>query len=331
VRAIAGVTGDRVTQLEQEVQQLIQEAIRLGLKEEEAIGLETLMMMNVNRSNFTDLREHSLRAAEISRVTSPATAARLLSYSGSCLAEIRQDMHRAEALLLEAESLASRVGVEPIDLTCGLGCVYAYQSNYAEAYPRLQQSLQMAQAEQDHWRECNILSYLAMLELEVGNPAAALPYCNEMAIVAAKIQEDGSEGAIAMALAALANYQLRRSEGGIDLERAITLLYQVDAKRMLAYVLVGAAEVALSSQEWELASNRAEAALQVAQVINQPCEIALARVILIQIALALENPDRARSQWQALQTQIDRRSLSARAQMAIERLAEQLREVIAVS
>jgi DNA-binding SARP family transcriptional activator len=327
VRAIAGVTGDRATQLENDVQQLIQEAVRLGLKEEEAIGLETLMMLNASQSNFIGLHEHSLRAAEISRVASPATAARLLAYSGSCLAEMGQEMNRAEALLLEAESLAARVGLESIDLVCGLGCVYAYRADYAEAQTRLQQALRMAQAEQDHWRECYILSYLAMLELEFGHPIAALPYCNEIAIVAAKIQGEGSEGAIATALAALANYQLQPLEANTKLEQAITLLYQVDAKRMLSYVLSGAAEVDLTHQRLELASTRAEAALQSAQIIDQPCEIAFAGAILIQTALALGESDRAAVQVQALQTEIDRHDLSKRARTAIDRAVEQFKLV----
>jgi DNA-binding SARP family transcriptional activator len=327
VRTIAGVTGDRAVQLENEVQQLIQEAIRLGLKEEEAIGLETLMLLNVNQSNLSNLLENSQRAAEISRVASPAVAARLLAYSGSCLAEVRQEMNRAEALLLEAETLAARVGVEPIDLLCGLGCVHAYRANYAEAQTQLQQALQMAQAEQDHWRECCVLSYLAMLELEFGNPTAALPYCGEMASVANKIQGEGSEGAVATALTALANYQLQRSGADANLEQAISLLYEVDAKQMLAYVLVGAAEVDLANQQLELASTRAETALRAAMVMEQPCEIALARSILSQVALALGNPDRAAAEWETLQSTLDRRSLSARAQLAIDRAAEQLQLV----
>lgn len=325
VLTIAGVAGDRVRQLEHDVQQLRQEAIRFGLKDEEALGLEILMVLNVNQSNFAELHEHSLRATEISRVASPATAARLLAYSGSCWAEIGREMHRAEALLREAESLAARVGIKPIDLVCGLGCLDCYYAHYAEARNQLQQALQLAQAEQDHWRECNILSYLAMAELESGHPAAALPYCNEMAIVSTKIQEEGSERAIATALAALANYQLQQSEAEADLERAITLLYQVDAKRMLSYVLIGAAEVDLANQDVERASTRSEAALQAAQTLNQPCEMALAGAILVQTALALGEPDRAATQWKFLQTQIPRHELSARAKIAIDRVVEQFK------
>lgn len=327
VRAIAGVTGDRAIQLENEVQKLIQEAIGLGLKEEEAIGLETLMLLNVNQSNLGNLLENSHRAAEISRVASPAVAARLLAYSGSCLAEVRQEMNRAEALLLEAESLAARVGVEPIDLLCGLGCVHAYRANYTEAQTQLHRALSMAQAEQDHWRECCILSYLAMLELEFGHPTAALPYCHEMVNVANKIQGEGSEEPIATALAALANYQLQPLNAAENLEQAILCLYQIDAKRMLAYVLVGAAEVDWANQHLELASTRAETALQAAELMEQPCEIALARTILMQVALALGNPDRAAAEWETLQSTLDRRSLSARAQVAIDRAVEQLKLV----
>jgi predicted ATPase len=328
VRTIAGVTGDRAVQLENEVQQLIQEAIHFGLKEEEAIGLETLMLLNVNQSNLGNLLENSHRAAEISRVASPAVAARLLAYSGSCLAEVRQDMNRAEALLLEAESLAARVGVEPIDLLCGLGCVHAYRANYAEAQTLLQRALRMAQTEQDHWRECCILSYLAMLELEFDHPTAALPYCHEMANVANNIQGEGSEGAVATALTALANYQLQRSGADAALEQAISLLYQVDAKQMLAYVLVGAAEVDLANQQLELVSTRAETALQAAELMEQPCEIALARTILMQVALALGEPDRAADQLRGLQTEIDRHVLSVRAQTAIDRAVEQLKLLV---
>jgi hypothetical protein len=88
-------------------------------------------------------------------------------------------------------------------------------------------------AQQDRWCECYNLSYLAMTELEAGDPAAALPYCQEMAIVAAKIKGEGSESAVANALLALANYQLQQIGADAALERAIATLQQVDAKRTI--------------------------------------------------------------------------------------------------
>ncbi len=156
-------------------------------------------------------------------------------------------MTRAEALLLEAQSLAGRVGAKNIGIPQGLGAVGRHHGNYAEARTLLQQAWRLAAAQQDRWCECYNLSYLAMTELEGGDRAAALPYCHSMALVAAKIKGEGSEGAVANAL--LANYQLEQIGADAALERAIATLQQVDAKRMLSYVLIGATQVDLECDQ----------------------------------------------------------------------------------
>ncbi|HEY9657488.1 MAG TPA: hypothetical protein V6C65_03425, partial [Allocoleopsis sp.] len=314
VWALAGVTNDRATQLEAEIQQCMTQANRLGLKEDEAIGLEALTILHFNQNRFTDFHQHSLQAAEISCKASPATAARLLAFSGSCLFELGRDMERAEALLLEAQSLAARVDLQIADLDAGLASIHYHKGYYTEARVFMEQAWKQAQAEQDHWRECIYASYLAMLELEVGDPTAALPYCEEMAIVAAKMKGEGSEGAIAAALKALANYKLRKAGAEVDLKQAITALQLIDAKRMLSYVLNIAADVDLASQRLELAAVRAEAALEAAQIKNHASETASAWAILIQSLVELGDWERATAQFETLYRQIDRRQLSAHAQ-----------------
>lgn len=287
VLVIAGVTGDRIAPLEGEVQQLMTQARTLGLAEDEATGYEVLLILHFDHENVVGLQQSSLRAVEASRAASPATTARMLAYGGSCLAEIGRDMARAEALLLEAQSLAARVGLQLTDIPCGLGCVYRYKGDYAEARRLLQQAWHMTQAEQDHWRECSALGYLAMTELEDGHPAAALPYCDEMARVAASMKGEGSEGAIATALAALAHYCLDAATEAAELEQAIATLHQLDTKRMLAYVLLGAAQVDLTGDRPQLAHERAERALQAAQTVNQLSDVALAQAVLIQSTVAM--------------------------------------------
>jgi DNA-binding SARP family transcriptional activator/predicted ATPase len=314
VWALAGVTTDRATQLEVEIQQCMAQANRLGLKEAEAIGLEALTILHFNQNKFADFHQHSLQAAEISCKASPATAARLLAFSASCLFEVGQDMERAEALLLEAQSLAARVDLQIADLYAGLAAVYYHKGCYAKARTTMEQAWNQSQAEQDHWRECIHASYLAMLELEVGDPAAALPYCKAMASVAAKIQGEGSEGAIAAALKALANYKLQKTGAEIELQQAIATLRQIDAKRMLSYVLNVAAEADLVSQRLELTVVRAEAGLEVAQIKNHASETASAWAILIHSLVGLGDLERATAQFEALHHQIDRRQLSAHAQ-----------------
>jgi DNA-binding SARP family transcriptional activator/predicted ATPase len=321
--ALAGVTGDRSVQLETEVNQLMDEARQLGMKDEEAIGLEAVGVLYYSQGNFINTREHSLRAVEISQSVSPATAARLLAYSGSCLAELGHDIVRAEALLLEAQSLAARVGLKLCDIYSGLGAVHFYRGHYDEARSQFKQGWQLSLGEQDHWREFYSLSYLVMLEIETGNFAHALTFCQQMAVVSAQIQGEGSEGAIAAALQALINYKLHHSEAESHLQQAIVRLQQVDAKRMLSYVLIGAAEVDLEQSRWKLASTRAETALQAAQIMQYSNEITLAWAVLTQATLALGQPERA-TRFAALPEQIDRHTLSFRAQNVVNQTIQQL-------
>ena len=328
VCAIAGVAGDRAIGLEIDCHRLAGEAHQLGLKDEEAIALEGLGILYFNQSNFTALHQHLLRSVEVCLVASPATGARLLALSGSCLAEIGRDMTRAEALLLEAQSLAARVGLELCDIYSGLGSVHLHNGCYAEARTLLQQARRLTIADRDRWRECIYLSYLAMLELEAGSPAAALPYCDEMAIVSANIEGEGSEGAIAAALAALANYRLQQPAADTALLGAIATLQQVDAKRMLSYVLVSAAEVDLDRDRLELATVRAAAALEAAQIVHHPSEIAWAWSILIQGALALGDREQAAAQFEAHRDRIDRPALSLRARTAVDRAIEQMQKIL---
>ncbi len=324
VYVTAGVTRDRVPQLESELHQLIAQASTLGLKDEEAIALEALIALNHDHGNLTGVQEHSLRAAERGRAASPTTTARMLAYAGGCLAEIEREMSRAEALLLEAQSLAARVGLEMIDISSGLGIVGYYNADFAGASLLLQKAWRMAEAEQDHWRECICLKYLAMLGLEGGNPTAALTYSREMAMVAAKMGDEGSEGPCAVALNSLAHYALGQVGAEATLEQALATLRQIDDQRMLAYTLTFAAEIDLEKGRVELAIARAEAALPAAQTVDYPSGIAIAWAAMVQGVLALGDPQRAIEYFQDLQRQIDNRALSVRARTAINHLAQQL-------
>lgn len=318
----AGVRRDRIPEVENELHQRIAEANRLNLKDEEAIGMEALIALNYDRGNFSEVHQHSLKAAEAGRAASPTTTARILAYTGSCLAEIEREIPRAEALLLEAKSLAERVGLELADIFLGLGSVYHYRADFDAARQLLTQGWKIALAEQDHWRECTALKCLAMVELEAGEPTNALPYCHEMHAVAAKMSGEGSEQPFAIALDALARYQLQQVGAEEALEQALLTLRQIDAKRMLAYILIGAAHWDLDSGRIELANMRAEEALRMAQPLHHPSEIALAWTIAIQSTWACGEHQQAIAQLRELERNIDEHSLSDRAQKAIRKLAQ---------
>ncbi|MBF2084295.1 BTAD domain-containing putative transcriptional regulator [Thermoleptolyngbya sp. C42_A2020_037] len=335
VLLFAGVPAEQVAPLEAEVQELVQEAHRLGLSEAEMAGLEVLMILNFQYSNFAYVQQHSERVVEIGRLANPMMTARALASSGSCLAEVGREMARAEALLEEARSLAARVGQDSADLYGGLGRVRLHTGDYDEGRALLQRAYEIAQQEQDHWRECWVLTYLAMTELEAGNPVAALAYSQAIATVASQIQGQGSEAAVADALTALARYHLQKTDVAAALDQAIAVLRQLDNRRMLSYLLSSAAEVDLASDRPTQAIEKAAVALSEAQAINQPVDVTLAWALLVQgwLRVSESAADRnavaaARQQasdlFQQFYPQISVADLSRRARAAVTQTRHQM-------
>ncbi|MCL6435097.1 MAG: hypothetical protein K6T90_12960 [Leptolyngbyaceae cyanobacterium HOT.MB2.61] len=315
----AGVPKERVATLQQELQQLIQEAAALKLKEEEATGLEALIVLNYDHGNLSEVQRQSLRAAEQGRTASPATTMYMLAHTGDCLAEIGRDIPRAEALLLEAQSIGDRLGLETIDIPLGLGCVRRYQGQVDEARSLLRQGWQMAQLAQDHWRECTCLTNLVMLELEAGQPSTALDYCSELIHVSAQMGE-GSEAPHAAALDAATRYLLQEKNAAEALERSRQILKHIDSLRMLSYIQTLAAKWDFQQGNVKQAIARAEEALEAAQIVDNPSEIALAWSILIQANRQFGNIDSAKQHARKLKLRLKSYSLSALAQQQVAQL-----------
>jgi predicted ATPase len=326
VFVFAGVPKNRVAQLEAKLHQLIAESNRLGLQDEEAIALEALIALNFDHGNITGVHEHSLRASERGRAASPTITARILAYTGWCLAEIERDMPRAEALLLEAQSLAARVGQELMDVQSGLGIVRYYEADRESARLLLEQAWRMAQALQDHWRECICLKYLAMLELEAGEAEASLVYSRAMAIVADQMGETNTESAIAAALTLLVQYRANPIRHHALLEQVLSTLNQLDDQRLRAYTLTYAAETDLQYQRIDLAITRAQAALTAARVVDHASCIALAWVAWVRGLLASGELQQAIATFNALRQQIRDRAISVRAHTALQQLELQIGE-----
>jgi DNA-binding SARP family transcriptional activator/predicted ATPase len=318
----SGVPKEQAIALQKEIQQLIQQASRLKLKDEEATGLEALIVLNYDHGNLNEVQQHSLHAAEQGRTASPFTTMYMLAHTGSCLAEIGRDMTRAEALLLEAQSICDRLGSETSDIPFGLGCVRRYQGQVEEARSLLRQGWEMAQIAQDHWRECTCLTNLVMLELEAEQPAIALNYCCELIHVSAQMGE-GSETPHAAALYALTRYLLQEQNAADAFEQSRQMLIEIDSPRILAYIQTLAAEADLQQGKVKQAIARAEEALAAAQVVDNPSEIALAGSALIRAIHQLGNPDSAKQKWVELSAQLKGYVLSSHAQQQLSYLEKQ--------
>jgi DNA-binding SARP family transcriptional activator/predicted ATPase len=326
--ALAGVQGATAAQFAEHAQHLMAEAQTYQLAEAETNAREALLILRFNQSDFDSVYRHTLQAATANRVANPAIVARTLAYSGCCLAEIGRDIPRAEALLLEAQSLAERVGLENFDIAAGLGLIQRHYGRYDEARSLIGQALQLIRAQQEHWRECIYLGYLAMTELEAGNPAAVLPHTMAMLAAADQIQGEGSEAEIAAALKALANYQLQMPSAPEALAVAIVTLQRADAKRILAYILMMAAAVDLAEKRLSLACDRAQAALNNARAINHPSQIAFSWALVIQGLYRTGKREQAQADFQQLQHTIEIRAVSVSAQTAIAATRQALKPEI---
>lgn len=319
VFVLSGTTSEQAKDIDASLSHLVLEARRLGMQDEEVVGMEVLIALNYEQDNLTEVHEHCLQAAEQGRSASPIVTAQMLAYTGWCLADIGREMQRAEALLLEAQSLAHRVGLEPFDIPCGLGCVHRYRGDYDEARPLLEKARKMAQEIQDHWREFTCVSYLVMLELEERNASAALIYCQELNAGSAQLS-GGNEASVAAAFEALVRYWLEQPNAETALAKRFKILERIDAQRILAYTLTSAAEKDLEQDQPKQAIFRCQAALTAAKVVDQPDDVALAWTLLIQGYLAIGEMGLALEQFKELQ-QLDLLHLSARTRREIAKIS----------
>lgn len=321
VIVLTGVSSDRVTQIEQELQSLIMAARHHHLNDEEARGLEILLVLNYSHENVSTVHHHALAVAETLSLTTPFTTARMLAYGGSCLAEIKRDLSRAEAMLAEAQTLAARMQLSISDIPGGLACIRNHFGNWDESRSLMKQAWQMAQLDHDHWRECAWLKFLIQFELEAGNFEAALHASQDMIEVTSKMGGEGSEEAFAIALQMLTRYHLQPQPNARSLDSAIVKLRELDTKRMLAYIQHSAAEVDLKHHQVERAIVRASEAYTAAQAVDDRCESVLALSVLARGAIAQSRHQQAVEFIKELHA-LDTDALSVRAQSAIQRVQE---------
>lgn len=322
----AGLPQERAPELDEELRALTAEARSLGMIEVEAVGHSLRSVLGYENEAFGRVRETSIRAAETVRdagddpASDPGVRARALGQAGACLASIQRDVDRAEALLREAGALAERAGIEVVDVPMGLGAVRYFHAEHDEAVRHLERAFRTARREQDHFRECESLRLLVMLELDSGAPARALERCRELTPVASKMK-GGSEAPLARGLEAAAGYALGEEDAAERLDGTLQDLRRLDASRKVAYVQSVAAEADLGAARPRLALDRSEEALRAARTAEHRTGVARAGALRVRSLQALGEEDRAREALDALRREVgDGAGLSARARRSLDAL-----------
>jgi DNA-binding SARP family transcriptional activator/tetratricopeptide (TPR) repeat protein len=313
----------RASELAKELLCAVVEASDAGMNGEAALGLHHLSMLQRDQGDLLGAHDSTLRAAELSRGCDPVTRGRQLAHTARCLALMDSEMHQANGMIDEASGLLPD-HEEDFDWLSAHALERCYHGA-ADSEALLERALGLARRKEDGFGETECLIGLVQLALDKSNPTRALAWCRELAPVAAKMSE-GSEGAVADGLEALARVASCVPGADDHLDRAIARLREIDAKGMLAYVLSSAAGLDLAAGRIDRAEARAAEALRAAQAIRRATLVAIARASLAEIALACGDPARAAAHLDAVSLDPAQPfAISARARACVERATERLR------
>jgi DNA-binding SARP family transcriptional activator/predicted ATPase len=302
------------------VEELAEEATALGCPEHARLGFNMVSWLRWERGEWSDAQRYSLEAERVSRSADARERVVAMADAARCLALVERDLGHAEALLLEAGSVAKQLGIDAVAIPDGVGMLRLHQGLLDEARPHFEQARELARRAGDHENEFQALEHLVALEVECGRWRDAAVRAADLARIGAKMR-GGSEGPFAAAMAALCDHAAGDETAGARLDAALESLRQADAKHRLAYVLTRAAETDLYRGAAEVARARASEALRAAEVLQCPSDIALARVLVARASELLGDSAEAARNAQAL-AGIDPHPLSAHARVAIEALLD---------
>jgi predicted ATPase len=320
----AGRVGRSASDLEADLSRAIVEAQEAGLHGEAAQGLRARSFLYYTGERFEAARESSLRAAEETRRTDATLRGQELAVSARCLMLLENEVPRAQAMIGEAREVLGAEAERVPAVAWAAALLARYTGDRATAAREFEAAIEGFARAGAHWERFQAMAQMVMLNLEQGRPDEARSRCGPLAEVAGKMSE-GSEPAVAAALAAITARAGARSGDPAPLEEAIRGLAAADTKAMLAYVLNAAAAQDLAAGDLAGAAERARAALAAAVVVGRRSEIAVARSLLGRAALARGDAAEAKGHLDALDD--DRRralGLSRRAAAAADTLAAEL-------
>jgi DNA-binding SARP family transcriptional activator len=321
LKAMSGRWLRRSRELASELSHAVVEARDAGMHAEVATGFHALSYLQREEGDLPGARDSTLRAVEAARAADPLTRGRQLAQTARCLIVLERDMGQAVGMIDEAAALLPE---HERDFNwCSARALERSFEDAPNADDLLEHSLGLARHDQECFWEVECLISLVQRALDHNDPARALAWCRELTPVAAKMT--GSDGAVADALEALARVASCIAGADEHLERALGRLRDVDAKGMLAYVLVAAAEIDRTAGRLDRAQSRAGEALVAAEIVQRRSLVAAARASLADVAIARGDSARAAEHVEAVEADIARpHAISAAVRARVHRVADKL-------
>jgi hypothetical protein len=285
VLASSGSRLQRWPNLRAELSNAVAAAELFDLTADAATAYYLLSVLHQDEGDIAESAATSLRAAEAGRSADAATAAAQLANTARCLLELEFDTGRSRTLLTEAAATLDRSDPKAAELCWGEALLKRWDGVPDTAVTLMEKALQLSRAKEDRWRECKCLAWLAVINLERGNPEASLTCCEELRPLAARMGENG-ELPFVQALEALARLILRLPDAAHGLAAAVEQLRVFDSKAHLAYVLNAAAEIALADGNFDEAHGAAHGAFVAAEATRRVCEVVNSRALLARVLAA---------------------------------------------
>jgi len=200
-----------------------------------------------------------------------------MAEAAKCLVMLERDLTTADAMLMEAQALARRKGLNLQAIPAALGMLRYHENRLDEAVELFEQARTVAKSAGDRVNEFQANEYLTMIDFDRGSFESARARCAALLEIGAKLRE-GSEAPFARALNALCTYAIDDENG--DLEAQLEALRIVDAKYRLAYALTRSALIDIDRGRTAIAIARSAEALGYAETLERATEMMLAHVAL---------------------------------------------------
>jgi DNA-binding SARP family transcriptional activator len=226
-------------------------------------------------------RRDTVQAEFLSRTTDPRERVVALAEAARCFAMLERDLDQAEALVLEADALGRRHGVEPNAIADAMGLLRAHQGSIEDAETLFRHSREIARRDGEQLNEFLALEHLVTLQFAFDRADLVTDLCAELLDLARKLRP-GSEVAFAQGLAAVATHP-GQSGAATGVFAAMDALRLADAKHRLAVLATAFAKTCIAEGRPLEAQAMAEEALRNAEITNRSSDMAGALAVLVEL------------------------------------------------
>ncbi|MCF7980866.1 MAG: AAA family ATPase [Pseudomonadales bacterium] len=256
---------------------LAEEALDHGALPYARLGYQMASYVRWIHGNWSGAQRASLQAERVTRGGSDEEHIVGMAETALCLTLLEKDLSQAEAMLMEARSLASRKLISTSAISAAQGILRYFDNSLDKAEELLEEARVRCKSAGDRLNEYLANEYLIMVDIERENFNAAADRCQQLIAIGEKLRE-GSEAPFARSLTALCYYALNGESEALN--SSLEALRLADAKQRLTYILNRAALLDIQFDDADSAIVHASEALGYAKLLTRNSDILLSHVAL---------------------------------------------------